>query len=155
MIWKYHAFAATICGVHSDKSSSCSVPQGGWDLAFLSRCLECIGKSCSQGFLTKAFLSFREHHTNISKIHDGECKQDMGPVSAIEVKNPSLRTVSRILIIPQISLANCKRTIWQGLRGSQSILCFYAQCGWVLHPPCSKERVTPRVPHQTDDGERG
>lgn len=94
MIWKYCAFAAAICGARSDKSSSCSVPQGRWDLAFLSQCLVCDGKSSSQGFLNKAFLSFREHHTNVSKIHDGECKQIV-TVSAITVRNPSLRAVNR------------------------------------------------------------
>uniref|UniRef100_A0A8C3LGX0 Kazal-like domain-containing protein n=1 Tax=Chrysolophus pictus TaxID=9089 RepID=A0A8C3LGX0_CHRPC len=34
----------------------------------------------SQGFLTKTALSFREHHTNISKLYDGECKLEIGSV---------------------------------------------------------------------------
>lgn len=55
----------------------------------LSQCLEFNGKICSQGFLTKAFLSFREHQTNIAKLYDGECKQEI--VSAVQVKNLSLR----------------------------------------------------------------
>lgn len=95
MTRKYCAFAATTCGARSGKSSSCGVPRGRWDLAVLSQCLECNAKSYSQGFLTKAFLSFREHHTNISKLHDGECEQNIATVSAIEVKNPSLRAVNR------------------------------------------------------------
>lgn len=53
---------------------------------FLSQWPEGDRKSYSQGSLTKEPLSSREHHTNITKMHDGECKLDVVSVSAIEIK---------------------------------------------------------------------
>lgn len=73
---------AAICRALSENSGSCNVPQGGWDPALLSQCLQGHGEGYSQFSLTKAFLPFREHDTNVTKIHEGPCKESVA-VSAI------------------------------------------------------------------------
>lgn len=89
---------ATTCGLHPDLSA---VPymMGG-------TLLSCPSISAfSQGFLTKTALSFREHRTNISKLHDGECKLEIGSVSVIEIQIHLLGLL--IERIPLIYLRKC------------------------------------------------
>lgn len=115
------------------------------DPAVLSRCLQCHGENYSQCSLTKAFLPFREHDTNVTKLHEGPCKESVA-VSAIEVKNPSLRAANKILRTSQIFQGSCKRSIGWGVQGSQCIICFSAWWGWIWHPP-APDRRSPHAFH--------